>query len=244
MDRDFGDLMDRVFLKWKRQGGNVKDRESVKDFFDKWRLEIERESADAVADENWELALEDARDSVKSGKLPRTGAEVILYWWRLLGPSPEAQARIIRHHLEKSRAFRSSWDALVLIAQDLLCDGKPLPPELAKWLAGALASVLPDLGANSKAKPPPRPRGGTEPNAGRNQEIRWMVADLAQRYCLTRTRSTTGNIDRFPNEQDPLECCREGGSACDAVGIAMGIKKYRTVQDIYFESTNTFPPIG
>ena len=112
--------------------------------------------------------------------------------------------------IEPSTEDRTEGDALSLIAKRLLRDGKPLPDALAGWVADVLEQRR------------PRPvRQGRPPNWLRNQAITWAVRQLVW-AGLKPTRSIAKGE----------ESGAEGGSACDAVGVAFGFK-YRRVADVW-----------
>ena len=122
-----------------------------------------------------------------------------------------------------SEEVKEAWDSLSLIAQGLLLERKPLPPELADWLVQALEGT----------RPQPTSRG-KEPYANffRNSAIVLAVSFLS-RDNIRATRSGGG----------PPECCYEGGSACDAVGLAVAEiyeepRSYKSIEGIWTESAS------
>ena len=122
-----------------------------------------------------------------------------------------------------SEEVKEAWDSLSLIAQGLLLERKPLPHELADWLVQALEGTR------------PQPKStGKDPYANffRNSAIVLAVSFLS-RESLRATRSAGG----------PPECCYEGGSACDAVGMAVAEiyeepRSYKRIEGIWTESAS------
>ena len=111
---------------------------------------------------------------------------------------------------------RWAWDALNVMAQAALRNrSEPLSPELATWLANVLAGKE------------PRPRAGGKRLVNRDLAIAEAIVMLGKRYGLKPTRSLRGRP----------ECCAEGGSACDAVGVVSGMN-YKAVERIWTEWGN------
>ena len=122
-----------------------------------------------------------------------------------------------------SEEVKEAWDSLSLIAQGLLLERKPLPHELADWLVQALEGT----------RPQPKSRG-KDPYANffRNSAIVLAVSFLS-RDSIRATRNGSG----------PPECCYEGGSACDAVGMAVAEiyeepRSYKSIEGIWTESAS------
>ena len=122
-----------------------------------------------------------------------------------------------------SEEVKEAWDSLSLIAQGLLLERKPLPHELADWLVQALEGT----------RPQPKSRG-KDPysNFFRNSAIVLAVSFLS-RDSIKATRNGGG----------PPECCYEGGSACDAVGMAVAEiyeepRSYKSIEWIWTESAS------
>ena len=108
--------------------------------------------------------------------------------------------------IAESETSRVAWDSLCEIARDLLREGRPLPEELAQWVA----QVLDDL-----ANPPPiQPRPPRSTDAARKRlAVYGLIYHFVERFGLNPTRAPA----RGPS------CCAEGGSACDVVGAAAGL---------------------
>ena len=122
-----------------------------------------------------------------------------------------------------SEEVKEAWDSLSLIAQGLLLERKPLPHELADWLVQALEGT--------RRQPTSR---GKDPYANffRNSAIVLAVSFLS-RERIRATRSGGG----------PPECCYEGGSACDAVGMAVAEiyeepRSYKSIEGIWTKSAS------
>ena len=117
-----------------------------------------------------------------------------------------------------------AWDGVNIIAQQLLRDGKPLPPELASWVADVLEDVL-------KAEKK-RPRGttsrGQDPHATLlrdNVIIHTVECLLLRGFNATRSTKKTGNGPAG-------KASAAAGSACDAVGEAFGMN-YKAVERVW-----------
>ena len=119
--------------------------------------------------------------------------------------------------LLRSAEFPTVWDALDLIAARLLRDGKPLPRELALWLADKL---------EKKRRRPQRQGQCPLVNALRNRII-FAVVKRLEADGLTATRNR-----KKVRTGDPGRACAEGGSACDAVGEAFGMS-YKNVEQVW-----------
>ena len=110
------------------------------------------------------------------------------------------------------------WDSVSLIVQELLREGDPLPAELAEWVADVLE------GKRS------RPTTGGQTKSGRDRMIYLVVYHVADRFKLKPTRRWAQGWG-----QNVLpDCCAEGGSACDVVGAAFGVK-YKTAERAWNE---------
>lgn len=99
-----------------------------------------------------------------------------------------------------SREKKGAWDGLIWIAQNLLWKGKPLPPDLAKWVADVLADQLAKKGQKRR----PRPTKGPHPCFLRDLHLCVLVSQLVCLGDLTATRNAGA---------PPL-------SACDVVAAA------------------------
>ena len=110
--------------------------------------------------------------------------------------------------------FNGLWDALNLIAQETLRSHKPLPDELADWVADRLAG--------GRSNPQPKPTGRPVENRARDFVIIVAIRRI-RRGGFSATRSING-IE---------EACAEGGSACDVLGRVFGIEKYSAVEQVW-----------
>ena len=122
----------------------------------------------------------------------------------------------------------TEWDALRSIAQRLLRDGKPLPEALAAWVVDVLEDVSRPKAEKRRARPVRQ--GAPVENWKRDQAIRSAVRDLVwQGFKATRSN------DRVSTEtgESLSDACAEGGSACDVVGVAFDITKFRTVAVVW-----------
>lgn len=123
------------------------------------------------------------------------------------------QLPVLLEHADKETP---AWDAVKMIAQRELWSGRPLPRRLGAWVADQLDG--------KRARPATQ---GQDRNAlfMRNQRVVAAVQVLVDcGFSATRSK--------------PIEkACREGGSACDAVGIALRQDKihlgYKAVEKIW-----------
>lgn len=145
-----------------------------------------------------------------------------LYWLR----PPETRRDLIRDLIYCSEEIAGAWDGLTLIAERLLRERpNEIPPELRQWIAERLAT-------------PPRERPtrrGQDPDAlvGRDRAIVIAVKDLTERG-MTATRNS--------NRYGAARASFKGGSACDAVGVALGMG-YKNVERIWTGSASPVSPI-
>ena len=102
--------------------------------------------------------------------------------------------------IEESRNDKSSWDALNLIAQEMIRTGEALPEKLAEWTADVLA----DQSAKRRHKSRPRPGQGGHATAGRDWNIYFLIDRLHTKWNVKPTR----------NDASPPV------SACDIVAAA------------------------
>ena len=108
---------------------------------------------------------------------------------------------------------RWAWDALSLIARELIREGIPLPPELAQWVGDVLA----DQSVKKKElQRRPQPNAGRPTNHEQDRHICAIVRHLQRWYGLTPTRNEAS----------------EARSGCDAVAEALG-KPYKTIEGIW-----------
>ena len=155
-----------------------------------------------------------------------------------LSTPPEAMARgyrrvradrqpmLLAQMLWCSSAIRTAWDSVRLIARQRLRDGEPLPPELASWVADVLEDVSKPRAEKKRPRPTVRGRHAPDAYFVRNRAIVDAVQWLThQGFRATRNK---------PVE----EACAEGGSACDAVGVAFGKEKYKAVEKVWTDSAN------
>ena len=107
---------------------------------------------------------------------------------------------------------RDAHDLLIEIASDLIRERKPLPVNLSEWSFDILHDTL--LDKVEQKRPRPKLRGQHKnANHSRNNAFRAGISGLIQ--CGF---NATRNIKQ--NGIDYYDCCIEGGSAVDAVGIA------------------------
>ena len=119
--------------------------------------------------------------------------------------------------IEESYYDKSSWDALSMIAQVSIRNGKRLPKKLDEWTA----DVLENQSVKRGEKKRPRPGKGGRATAGRDWNIYFLIDDLCTKYNITPTRN---------DASDPV-------SACDIVAKATDIP-YGTVARIWHTCSN------
>ena len=113
----------------------------------------------------------------------------------------DSQAPFPSYLIADSRETSGAWDALHLIAQAWIREGKPLPPEAAQWVADVLAD---HWEKRKKGKRRPRPTKGAHRWFNRNLLFCVLVDMLIHLFDFAPTRQT---------EEPPL-------SACDVVAAA------------------------
>ena len=109
------------------------------------------------------------------------------------------QLRIIRECIDDASGDPSAWDALQFAITAMLKDGN-LPPALLEWL----------IEERQGANPKPTKRGRPV-SRYRNGLICVAIEMLVDEYGMKATRDESRSDDMSP----------EGGSACDAVGLAL-----------------------
>ena len=112
----------------------------------------------------------------------------------------------------------ATWDAANRVAQWHLRSGVPMPRELAEWIADVLE------GKQERPRKPGRPT-----KASRDLVIVSVVQALVEHGGFHHPERNKAKSMKA----DAVLCCAEGGSACDAVGVAFGIEKYGTVEKVW-----------
>ena len=162
-------------------------------------------------------------------------------WMSIYLPSSDPDT-ILQELIDGSKKDRTCWDALVEIARGRLrvemADGGKEHPAvtfsamargrseqrntllegpLLDWIVDVLGDQL--LAPKERRRPrPPKSRKTT----GRDRLMCLLIERSVANYGLCPTRS--GGWTR---------CCAEGGSACDVVGAAAGMKKYKTAERVW-----------
>lgn len=116
-----------------------------------------------------------------------------------------SDTQFLSYLIAKSRETKETWEALILIAQNLLREGRPLPRELAEWVADVLADQLGNKKKPEKEKRRSRPPGGPWRLYTRDRILYLFVNYLIHEFDLKATRNTG---------DPPL-------SACDVVAAAI-----------------------
>lgn len=112
-----------------------------------------------------------------------------------------------------------AWDAVWQIAVRYIGDGESMPKPLRRWVVWRLAGLN---------RAPAGTRGPRK--RGRDLMIREAILDVRERFGLNATRN---------DEPAGEECCAVGGSACDVVGAALGLK-FKNVVRIWTERDPPF----
>lgn len=145
-------------------------------------------------------------------------AEMVASVYKTLRPEESFPSYLIKD----SEKAKWAWDALNLMAQDRIREGKPLPPELAAWVVDVLADQLVEEGQER------RPRQGTEPRDlhPRDLLLCMLVDQLRCLFGLCAMRSYSA----------------PPRSACDVVAAAQGLS-YKRVEDIWNERDPVLKPL-
>ena len=125
------------------------------------------------------------------------------------------------------------WDTVNLIAQKMLREERPLPPELAEWIADVLADQL--LKQKEEKRRPRLTKRGVNPDKDsvRNMKIVNAVMMLTELGMIATRNITRGGTN----------AAEEGGSACDAVGMATELT-YRNVVRIWTDGAPASPVLS
>ena len=123
-----------------------------------------------------------------------------------------ARPIVLSVRLQLSKENQREWDAVSLIAQQLLRNREPLPDALADWLADVL----------KEDRQRPKQRGRPRENMARNRAIVEAIKMLRAKGFepFTRNPEPAGEV-----------ASEKGGSACDEVGVAFGLDKYKEVEN-------------
>ena len=123
--------------------------------------------------------------------------------------------------LHFSKDDRGTWDALSIIARWHLRSRVPMMPELGEWIA--------DRREGNRRRPSKR---GRSPETVRDTVMASTVQAIVDRG-LKATRNK-----RVPMKSDPRLSSKEGGSACDAVGVAFGLN-YKAIERVWNKSSQS-----
>ncbi len=166
-----------------------------------------------VDEPTFRRCVEEVGDAIaRSSALGLTGGELgaSLYFTEAYPQS--VRDGLLQTLIEASPRQKDSWDAVTLIARELIKQGKTLPPALSEWTVDVLADQLSRRGDKRR----PRPARGGHPKGGRDLIVRLEVASLCEKSGLTPTRNKAS----------------EPRSACDAVAIALG-ESYDVIEAIW-----------
>lgn len=146
-------------------------------------------------------------------------AEMIVHVYKTSRPEESFPSYLIKD----SKTSKWAWDALNLIAQDLLREGRALPPELVEWVPDVLADQL-VVGEDQKRRP--RPGEDTRSQHPRDLLLCMLVDQLRCLFDLKATRN-----DSAP----PV-------SASDVVAAVQGLS-YKRVGDIWRDRDSALEPL-
>ena len=180
----------------------------------------------------FDALVQEFRDYHEKNSGPANRAEAIA---KDLGPDfEESSVMELRRLIARSETSADAWDALSLVTQRLLRDPDPyrdplLPVELAAWAADVVEDVPKKRDDKKRARP--TKRGVKQKNYTRDENIRtWIEIEIVfQDSPINPTRNMTVKGGGEPRP----EPCVEGGSACDVVGVALGMENYATVEKIW-----------
>ncbi len=134
---------------------------------------------------------------------------------------PESQKAARSLLLDESKKTWVAWDALNILAQYRLRKGKPLPLEIAEWVADVLA----DQGVEEKKKRRrPRPGKGPRPKKGRDQFLCMIISLLKCKFDLNATRSDGAS---------PASACDVVAAAATKSASIVGDMTYKNVEGIW-----------
>ena len=177
-----------------------------------------------MADLTFDEAVEVAQLSQEASSLlapPNLTDYTVRYYFEA---PPEIRKALLIAWLDSSKKDRETWDVVNKIAQRHLRSGGPMTRELAEWVAERLADQL-----EGKRQRPAKPGPSRGANAVRDKVIASVVQMLVARgFHATRNRLLT-------MKTDPKRASAEGGSACDVVGVALGMG-YKAVEKVWTSS--------
>ena len=133
--------------------------------------------------------------------------------------TPADRKAMLLKALHFSKEDRAVWDALNRIAQWHLRSGGPMPRELVDWVADRL---------EGKRERPVKP--GPHAQTVRDK----LIASVVHALVVDRGFHATRN-KRLPMKMARARASVEGGSACDAVGVALGMG-YKAVERVWTNS--------
>ena len=134
--------------------------------------------------------------------------------------TPDRREVLQKLWVPSSKTDRDTFDAVNRIAQDHLRAGATMSRELAEWVADRLE------GTRQRPAKPGRSKGAKAP---RDKLIASVVQALVDRgFRATRN-------PRLPKKTARAYASAEGGSACDAVGVALDMG-YKAVEKVWTNS--------
>ena len=134
--------------------------------------------------------------------------------------TPDRQEVLQKQWVPSSKTHRDTWDAVNGIAQGHLRAGAPMSRELAEWVADRLEGTR-----QRPAKP--------GPSKGAKVTRDRLIASVVQALVDRGFRATRN--PRLPMKTARAHASAEGGSACDAVGVALGMG-YKAVEKVWTNS--------
>ena len=148
----------------------------------------------------------------------------------------EVRPWLLADLIGSSEREAAAWDGVRLIALRMLRDPEPLPLALASWVA----DVLEDASKPKKEKKRPRPRA---PKKATPPSKPVLHANFARDWLVAVSVLALVNNGFTATRNKPIpRACFEGGSACDAVGVAFGLRGYKQMEGIWNASTVRLRP--
>lgn len=153
--------------------------------------------------------------------LKRSLAETIVSGYK----TPRSQASFPSYLIADSQETSGAWDALYLIAQAWLREGKPLPLEAAQWVADVLADQWEEKKKAEKRRP--RPGKGARRTFNRDLLLCILVDMLVHLFHFATTRQT---------DALPLSACDVVAAAVTESAAVAGSLTYKAVEGIWIKN--------
>ena len=168
--------------------------------------------------DKFQKAVEGARHAISAVQqvVGRTPEECIARSYQTV--AAEHRQAALHDLIQLSREHASAWDGVNLIAQDRLRNGACLSSELAAWIASQMER-------NPTSPRPTRKGQGPDAKFPRDLSIVLALLWLTEAGLSPATRGGAGKASV------------EGGSVCDAVGVAAELS-YKRVERLWTDTTS------